>query len=331
MMIQFIRTIGWNITNPHDRFSRAMLGDPFYASDFLLNYTPPVLNKYVDFGNLITAPTHYLSKQLKEVVLDISFLTSLRDAAGSAEVVIFQEHKSQLDKKVILQLWWQSGLAMYSGWAAQGLSASYQPPIPLMIVIYNGNDECDFELNFHDLYPYIPDELKPYVPQCRVIFINLKRFHYGSLPGKPETQAIVESMKRATDGTFAANLPNIIQHVGNAELNEEQIQDLVTRIVIYGTWVSNLTSQQIYQSITNVFKGQRGVQMAETIEKSILQEGIEMGEVKVISAILQKRFNKVPQNITDSLGQRTDVVALESLVVLAATCKSLDEFAEALK
>jgi hypothetical protein len=46
---------------------------------------------------------------------------------------------------------------------------------------------------------------------------------------------------------------------------------------------------------------------------------------------LRARFNEVPQSIADSLRQRTDAVALESLVVLAATCASLDEFAEALK
>jgi hypothetical protein len=91
--------------------------------------------------------------------------------------------------------------------------------------------------------------------------------------------------------------------------------------------------------VTKVFKGQKGIQMAETIEKGILQEGIEIGElrgelkgkVNAILAFLRARFNEVPQLIADSLRQRTDAVALESLVVLAATCTSLDEFAETLK
>ncbi|MDR2117511.1 MAG: hypothetical protein LBP87_14135 [Planctomycetaceae bacterium] len=74
--------------------------------------------------------------------------------------------------------------------------------------------------------------------------------------------------------------------------------------------------------------------MATTIKKGILQEGIEIGEargelqarVSGILAILRKRFVRVPRYIVNSLNQRTDAVALKSLLILAATCSSLDEF-----
>jgi predicted transposase/invertase (TIGR01784 family) len=62
-----------------------------------------------------------------------------------------------------------------------------------------------------------------------------------------------------------------------------------------------------------------------------VEAGEIRGEVKAILALLRSRFTEIPQSIIDSLGQRTDLVALESLVVLAATCASLDEFTEALK
>ncbi|MDR1493078.1 MAG: Rpn family recombination-promoting nuclease/putative transposase [Planctomycetaceae bacterium] len=62
---------------------------------------------------------------------------------------------------------------------------------------------------------------------------------------------------------------------------------------------------------------------------------VEAGEIKgkmnMLMAILQARFNEVPSAIIESLEQRTDVIAFDSLGVLAATCSSLDEFAEALK
>ena len=71
-----------------------------------------------------------------------------------------------------------------------------------MVVVYNGNEDWEGEIWFQDLYKDIPEDLRRYVPQFQIIFINLRRFKYGQLPGKPETQAIVESLMRATDGTF---------------------------------------------------------------------------------------------------------------------------------
>jgi len=42
---------------------------------------------------------------------------------------------------------------------------------------------------------HLPDELRPFVPQFRVFVINLWTFQYGSLPGRPATQAIRVSLK----------------------------------------------------------------------------------------------------------------------------------------
>jgi hypothetical protein len=74
--------------------------------------------------------------------------------------------------------------------------------------------------------------------------------------------------------------------------------------------------------------------MATTTKKGIIQEGIEIGEargelearVNDILVILRKKFTRVPSSIVKSLNQRTDAIALKSLLILAATCSSLDEF-----
>ena len=83
--------------------------------------------------------------------------------------------------------------------------------------------------------------------------------------------------------------------------------------------------------------------MAEAVQKSIIQEGIEIceargetrgelkGRIRDILALLRTNFNPIPDEIIGELYKRTDPIALESLVILAAQCKSLDEFAKALK
>jgi hypothetical protein len=224
---------------------------------------------------------------------------------------------------------------LYFDWIAKGTLPNYQPPIPLMVVLYNGKDkEYGYEISFQDLFPHLPDELKPFVPQFKIIFINLNWFQYDNLPGKPETKAIVESMKRATDGTFAENLERILGYLSLLPL-DEHVRDIVAKIVTYCSWTSNITLEQIQNTIQKTFTGQEGINMSESFIKEAVLKGELQGELKTrvndILVILRARFNEIPQSISDSLQQRTDAIALESLVVIAATCTSLDEFAKALK
>ena len=59
-----------------------------------------------------------------------------------------------------------------------------------------------------------------------------------------------------------------------------------------------------------------------------LAEGEAMGRVL---AILQIKFNKVPQEVESAIRSMVDLTALKSLAAHAETCQSLEEFAEALK
>ncbi|MDR0703716.1 MAG: hypothetical protein LBF88_01880, partial [Planctomycetaceae bacterium] len=158
---------------------------------------------------------------------------------------------------------------------------------------------------------------------------------YGNLPGKPETQAIAESLKRATDGTFGDHLCNVLQQVKTANLVRQQTLDLTTNITRYCIWTSSLNSDEVVQSITKVFTGTEGLEMQTTIKQGFIQEAFESGEAKgklegrvnTILDLLSDKFGQVPKNIVDALNQRTDEIALRSLAVHAANCSSLDDFA----
>jgi len=273
--------------------------------------------------------------------MDASLATRLLDANSMSEVTLFLEHKSKPSRTVIIQLLTEFALSLSYRWLLSNRSESenFTPPIPLMIVVYNGNEDWDGEIRFQDLYPGLPERLREFVPQFRVIFINLRRYKYGNLPGRPETQAFVESLLRATDGTFIDHLPSVLQHVADAGLNEHLRLDMTRTISSYCTWSAHATSEQIDRAITTVFKGQEGINMAEAVQKSIIQEGIEIGKVegkieekiKDILKLLHFRFNQVPGEIVDELNSRTDLVALDSLFALAYQCDTLDEFAEGLK
>jgi len=181
--------------------------------------------------------------------------------------MLYLEHKSKPAKEVVIQLLLEAALSLHFKWflhtrqsSEQNKGKPFVPPIPLMIVVYNGDEDWDGEICFQDIYPDLPEELRPYVLQFKIIFINLRRFPYGNIPGNPETQAIVESLKRAADGTFITHLPDILKRVSNANLDELHKLDLTGSISSYCTWVAGATSEQIIKAINNHFQRTRRYQ-----------------------------------------------------------------------
>ena len=166
----------------------------------------------------------------------------------------------------------------------------------------------------------------------------LCRFHYDSLPGKPETQAVVETMKRAFDGTLAEHLPDVLGRLAAIPI-DDRILDLIANIAWYSDRVTDIVPEKIFEAVTNVVKGQEGIEMAEMIKNGIYQQGFESGEargelkgrIQAILTFLRAKFQNVPDEIIGELYKRTDPIALDSLAVLAAQCNTLDEFAKALK
>jgi len=327
----------------HDYFGRKTIGDPLIASDLLRYYSNPVVAEHVDLDNLQAEPTQFfgptnLITGPKEVRLDVPYIAHLRDAAWKSEVLMVFEHKSSPSQAIALQLGVQAMLSLYKRWTDAGRPASFQNfrvPITLMVLVYCGAEDWVNEISFQDIYKYIPEALRPFVPQFRLIVINLRKFNYDNLPGRPETQAVVETMKRAFDETLAEHLPGILSRFEAVQL-DDRILELTGTIAWYSGCATVIEPQQVVEAVTNVIKGKKGVEMAQTIQRGIFQEGIAIGiavgEARgAVLAFLRARFKSVPQDIEETVRSMTDLIALKSLAIHAETCESLNEFAEALK
>jgi len=338
------------LRNPHDKFGRNFLQRKAIASDLLTSYCDHVIVENVDLDELQPAPTHGVSKVLKEIIMDVSYLARLRDSEAKSEVLFVLEHKSRPSPMVALQVGTQAFLALYSAWTDANYSESpnFELPIPIMVVVYHGTENwVAKEIWFHELFKNIPPALRDLIPRFKVLVINLRLFQYGNLPGRPLTRAFVESLMRATDGTFAKELASVFQHVYEAGLEKTQTWDCIQTITGYCAGSVGLTKEDFEQAILKVFN-KEDINMLETIPSGMLRDGFVLGRNEGIAigkaegvaegiakgeirATLKQRFGGVPQEIKDTIQSMTDLVALESLLAHAETCKSLDEFSEALK
>ena len=98
------------------------------------------------------------------------------------------------------------------------------------------------------------------------------------------------------------------------------------------------TKEQIEKAISVAWKGNEGIKMAETIQKTYHQEMLEAATAEVTAKakaestlkILRSRFKNVPDEITRAVNAMNDPIALESLEDFALDCESLDDFAKSL-
>ena len=118
-----------------------------------------------------------------------------------------------------------------------------------MVLLYCGEEELSGEIIcFQDMFEHIPEALKPLVPQFYLIVINLRRFDYANLPGKPETQAVVETMKRGIDGTLAEHFPDVVGRLAVIPI-DDRIMDLIAHISWYSGRVTDIAPEKIIETV----------------------------------------------------------------------------------
>jgi hypothetical protein len=317
------------------------MGDPLIAGDLLRHYTDHVIARHVDLDNLRPEPTQNFGLKFQELIKDIAFASHLIDRKGKSEVIIVAEHKSKPEPFVLLQLLAYLVLSWYKRWNDAGRPQStkeFRLPMPVLVVLYNGKEKWDEELDIKNLVAPVPPELEAFIPQVRVLCIRLNRFDKRNLLGKPETQAVVESMIRATEGTFVSGLESVIGHFKGLSL-DSRISELIRDIFLYCNLVEDVTHEQVDKAIMNVIKGQEGINMSQTVRKGIWATGYESGRAEektetsrnMVLTVLRARFKKIPKGVEKAILAISDPVALESWAAHAATCETMGEFADALK
>ena len=316
------------------------MSDPLIAGDLLRHYTDPVVGKYVDLDSLKPEPTQSFGKKFQELFKDIAFASHLIDKKGKAEVLIIAEHKSRPEPFVLLQLMVYLMLSWYKRWNDAGRPQStktFRLPLPILVVLYNGKEKWEDEIDIKSLVSAVPPELEPFIPTVKVLFIRLNKFDKKHLPGKPETQAVVEAMIRATEGTFIAGLGSVIGHFMDSTL-DGRILELIEDIVRYCVWMEDVTPDAVDKVISNVVEGQEENKMSQavkavrkTFERIARESYVADAKAEAILIVLRERFKKIPKTTENAIRQLRDPVALDSWTAYAASCQSMDEFVAVLK
>ena len=253
-------------------------------------------------------------------------------------VIIF-EHESKSLKKIPQKL-----LKYISAiWDAEIKEGNKILSAPYFIVLRTGKKP--YRGKHPTLVESLPKSIdgKPlgHVPAIRYDVVDLPAWDFDKLIGGAVLRLTLGMLHKMTGGALdefpAALLPLL-------EIDDERQQIELTKELLDFVAVAmrahnqRLEQEKISEALRPVFK-----ERERTMIKTIFEEQQDIGEARgraegkteagrnMVLAVLRARFKKVPKEIEKAVCKISDPIALESWAAQAATCPSLDEFAEGLK
>lgn len=329
--------------NIHDQFVRAVFANTELVAEFLKQYAAPALVRQIDLKRIKLESTHFFGDDGRERIADLIFSIPLKKGLGSTGVIFVFEHKSERRRSLGFQML-KYLVAIWN----QKISETKNPeaddfflPAPLLIVLHNGARPLVTKPRLDKIVAEVAGTEK-FVPKFDYDLVDLPALEVEELGKAPLLRVILELLKRGTDGTLYDVRSQILEPLAKLR-SDEKTRYWIQRILQYMDQVfkrkkKELTPKLIDQVIKPVYherSSDMSLTFLEKLELKGREEGLVEGEAKGkaegIITVLQARFKQVPKEIADRVMATTDLVALESLTITAATCENLDEFQKALK
>ena len=334
-------------TNIHDQFVKAVFAHTELVAGLLRQYAEPTLLKQLDLRKIKLEPTHFVGEEGRERIADMIYSIPLKKGRGTTEVIFVFEHKSERRRSLGLQLlkYLTSSWNRIFSAAANRESDDFFLPAPLLIVLHNGPKPLIDKPTLEKMVAKVAGTER-FIPKFEFDIIDLPALRVEDLGDAPLLRVILELLKRATDGTLNDVQTQILEPLA-AIRDDAQTRYWIQRILQYmdnlqAQKYKRMTRKQVGQIIQPVYK-ERSDDMTKTLFEEIEETGYTRGvaigeargeargEAKAVLTVLRTRFGKVPKGIESEVRKMTDPTALESWLVYATTCKSLDEFAKAIK
>ena len=310
-----------------------MFGRVLVFADFLQNYADKKFVSEIDLPKMELAPTHYLGAKGDERIVDLVWRCPLKTGDGSLMAVIVFEHESKSLKHIPRKLHKYIS-AIWDAEAKEGKPLS----APFFIVLRTGKKP--HRRRYYTMADSLPKDGdgKPIGKAVEVEYdvIDLPAWDFDDLMGGAVLRSALMMLHTTTSGNLddfpKALLPLLELPEGERIEVTAELMDFVAKA--FAAKRRKLDATTASAAVELIFKG-KGKKMMKTIFDEQRDEGIAEGKTEagrnMVLTVLRARFKRVPKDIEKAILAMSDSIALESWAAQAATCQSLDEFAEALK
>ncbi|MBF0475517.1 MAG: Rpn family recombination-promoting nuclease/putative transposase [Deltaproteobacteria bacterium] len=303
------------------------------AKDFLANYLPGYILGQLDLSTLETTTDSFVDDQLKEHFSDLVYRVNIKQSQ-QAYVCILLEHKSYQERLVPLQLFRYMN-QMWSYVISQQPASEYLPVI-IPLVFYHGATTWAGSTKFSSLFN-ATDELKRHLPDFEYLLLDLSTLADEEIKGDVKTRMTLLLQKHINDPELVSRLVDLayLYHQMTTDPGQIEFFKVVAQYLIF---TDKLTKKEITAFLDRATSG-KGGEIMPTVAEQFIEEGIQKGIqqgvlIKAREDIVEGieiRFGQVPNEITESISELSDMVLLKALHKQAILAKNIDEFILALK
>jgi hypothetical protein len=271
---------------------------------------------------------------------------------------VILEHKSFNDFWTILQLWGYVCHVIRREFKnaddAGQANADYRLPPVIAIIVHHGDSKFTGKTELSELFLQLPG-IDKYLPKLQAILFDLSVISDDDIPDDPEvpelklTLTALQTVFRRDVSTKITTILEELKPPSGNPVDDPIVQGLIRRVWCYLVASATHMKQDynvLYDTIKNVVEVESMPTMLEIWTEEAVAKGVAKGKAEgkaegktegktesgrnLLLAILRKKFVCVPKETEQTILAMNDPVALESWAVHAATCKTLDEFTEAL-
>jgi predicted transposase/invertase (TIGR01784 family) len=272
-----------------------------------------------------------IDKNLTEGRGDLRFATTFKGSKRQSNVFLLLEHQSAIDHDFRLR-----GLN-YIIQEYNEFRRTHQGkgklPYPVVVVLYHGKISWKSLPEMDEIIDTVPGA-ETGLLKYPLILIDLSVIPAEKFAGHPALRALLETLQRTSEGKLVKEFDRITDYFTPIK-NDSRTRDWIHSLVRYAMSVGKIGTELIVKAYSKVFNEGEAQKMAQTTAQELLlegkTEGIAIGKIEAVLTVLRTRFHKVPKDVEKAVRQMTDPVALDSWTAHAATCKTMDEFAEALR
>jgi predicted transposase/invertase (TIGR01784 family) len=259
--------------NPHDGYFQAIMRNKESAVDFLKNYLPADILRFIDIKTLQIKKDSFITKELKRFYSDILYQVAIKD--HKAYIYLLFEHKSYPEKLIAFILL----KYMVKIWE---LECKQQPELRLLppiipLVFYHGKEKWNIGSRLSDsIFLGDREELKVWIPDFTYTLYDFSPYSDAQIKGSILLKICLDLFKHIFDKDLS-HVRKIIQLLKALSLDERTALEFIEATFWYIMSVRDDANPGILREIVEqaISKEAGGVVM--TVAEQLKQEGRKEG------------------------------------------------------
>ena len=318
----------------HDGFFTNTFQMKRLAKGFLRIALPGDLRECLDLDGLTIESTHLIDDVFTDRYADVIYRVPVKDTEHHIDFFVILEHKSFNDFWTIFQLWQYVALVLRNEFRVANkedrVNADYRLPPVIAIIVHHGESRFTGKTELSELFLQLPG-IDKYLPKLQAVLFDLSAMADNDIPHDPdvpELKLVLTALKVVFRKDVTTKITEILEEL-KPLTDDPVIQDIIRTVWHYLAWSATYMERDyeiLYETIKRVVEVET---MPGMLERARAEGKAETGQNMVLKA-LRAKFKQIPREIERAVLERSDPIALESLLEHAIDSETLDEFATAL-